>query len=169
MTTVSKSPRKKRKAKWDRAVSRKFYESLCFQIHNLSHLHTAIDADKLMASIDTFIDTRKAPTGLNEIETVVYTLLRPNILNAILRSALARQSALRRRIARQNQQSAPANEPHDTEPQPTSPQTAQTSDIKPPRPVNTPSQRRIYKQFKRLSKRHHTGNLGARPLQLMLT
>lgn len=94
MTTQS-AP-KPRKAKWNHAVSRKFYLHICQQIHGVCQLSDDINEDKVIKCVDDYIDTGRAEVDFTDTETVVFTLLQPLIDKAIERSRRARAAAARR-------------------------------------------------------------------------
>lgn len=95
MTT--KSNHSVRKEKWNRPVSRKFYEAIIKQIHTVASLSDDINADNVIRCLDDYLTNRTATADFTETETVVFTLLQPLIDQAMRRSERARQAAARRR------------------------------------------------------------------------
>ncbi len=95
MTT--KSNHSVRKEKWNRPVSRKFYEAIIKQIHTVASLSDDINADNVIRCLDDYLTNRTATADFTETEPVVFTLLQPLIDQAMRRSERARQAAARRR------------------------------------------------------------------------
>ncbi len=100
MTTPTTKTASRRKAKWTRPVSRKFYQSICRQVHDVSLLSEDITESNVMQCIDDYIDTGNAHVKFTDAETVVFTLLQPLIDKAMTRSMRARAAAARRRQAK---------------------------------------------------------------------
>ena len=100
MTTPTTKTTIRRKAKWTRPVSRKFYQSICRQVHDVSLLSEDITESNVMQCIDDYIDTGNAHVEFTDAETVVFTLLQPLIDKAMTRSMRARAAAARRRQAK---------------------------------------------------------------------
>ncbi len=91
----------RRRGKWSRPVSRKFYESLCSLIRSASEFSNDVDVDFFIHHcIDVYIDHGKVIADLSGTETVMFTLLQPRIDKALERSRRARAAALRRREAK---------------------------------------------------------------------
>lgn len=99
MTAPATKTASRRKAKWTRLVSRKFYQSICRQVHDVSLLSEDITESNVMQCIDDYIDTGNAHVKFTDAETVVFTLLQPLIDKAMTRSMRARAAAARRRQA----------------------------------------------------------------------
>lgn len=86
---------------WNRAVSRKFYASVCKQIHAVSALSDDIRVEHLLRCLDEYIDKGSVDSDFTDIETVVFTLLQPLIDKAVERSRRARQRAALRKKSKQ--------------------------------------------------------------------
>ena len=91
---------RKGKPKWERAVSRRFYEAVCRQIREVSALSNDIGVQHLIKCLDEYIDRGSVKSDFTEVEDVVFTLLQPQIDKALERSRRARAAAARRREAR---------------------------------------------------------------------
>ena len=97
MTAPATKTASRRKAKWTRPVSQKFYQSICRQVHEVSLLSEDITESNVMQCIDDYIDKGSADVEFTDAETVVFTLLQPLIDKAMARSMRARAAAARRR------------------------------------------------------------------------
>ena len=97
MTAPATKTASRRKAKWTRLVSQKFYQSICRQVHEVSLLSEDITESNVMQCIDDYIDKGSADVEFTDAETVVFTLLQPLINKAMTRSMRARAAAARRR------------------------------------------------------------------------
>ena len=97
MTAPATKTASRRKAKWTRLVSQKFYQSICRQVHEVSLLSEDITESNVMQCIDDYIDKGNADVEFTDAETVVFTLLQPLIDKAMTRSMRARAAAARRR------------------------------------------------------------------------
>ena len=97
MTAPATKTATRRKAKWTRPVSQKFYQSICRQVHEVSLLSEDITESNVMQCIDDYIDKGSADVEFTDAETVVFTLLQPLIDKAMTRSMRARAAAARRR------------------------------------------------------------------------
>ena len=97
MTAPATKTATRRKAKWTRLVSQKFYQSICRQVHEVSLLSEDITESNVMQCIDDYIDKGSADVEFTDAETVVFTLLQPLIDKAMTRSMRARAAAARRR------------------------------------------------------------------------
>ena len=97
MTAPATKTASRRKAKWTRPVSQKFYQSICRQVHEVSLLSEDITESNVMQCIDDYIDKGNADVEFTDAETVVFTLLQPLIDKAMTRSMRARAAAARRR------------------------------------------------------------------------
>ena len=97
MTAPATKTASRRKAKWTRPVSQKFYQSICRQVHEVSLLSEDITESNVMQCIDDYIDKGSADVEFTDAETVVFTLLQPLIDKAMTRSMRARAAAARRR------------------------------------------------------------------------
>lgn len=100
MTTTARSS--KRKEKWDRPVSKKFYDHIISQIRTTASLSSDINADNVIRCLEEYLTHRTATADFTETESVVFTLLQPLIDQAMRRSDRARQVAARRRASRQS-------------------------------------------------------------------
>ncbi len=83
--------------KWDKRVSRKFYEYVCQQIEIAASLCEEIREDVVRECVDFYIDTGNVICNINVAERMVFTLLQPQIDKAWERSLRARMAAMRRR------------------------------------------------------------------------
>ena len=83
--------------KWDKRVSRKFYDYLCRQIEIAASLFEEIREDVLLECVDFYIGSGNVICKINVAERVVFTLLQPQIDKAWERSLRARKAAMRRR------------------------------------------------------------------------
>lgn len=83
--------------KWKRPVSRKFYAYIIERVHSVASLSDGIRDAKVMQWIDDYMYKRPVSVALTEMETVVITLLKPMIDQAVERSCRARQRAHRRK------------------------------------------------------------------------
>ncbi len=97
MTAPATKTASRRKAKWTRLVSQKFYQSICRQVHEVSLLSEDITESNVMQCIDDYIDKGSADVEFTDAETVVFTLLQPLIDKAMTRSMRDRAAAARRR------------------------------------------------------------------------
>ena len=97
MTAPATKTATRRKAKWTRPVSQKFYQSICRQVHEVSLLSEDITESNVMQCIDDYIDKGSADVEFTDAETVVFTLLQPLIDKAMTRSMRDRAAAARRR------------------------------------------------------------------------
>ena len=86
--------------KWDKRVSRKFYDYLCRQIEIAASLSGEIREDVLLECVDFYIGSGNVICNINVAERVVFTLLQPQIGKAWERSLRARMAAMRRREAK---------------------------------------------------------------------
>ncbi|GEM_PF-1809164 len=86
---------------WNRVVSRKFYASVCKQIHVVSALSDDIRVEHLLRCLDEYIDKGSVDSDFTDIETVVFTLLQPLIDKAVECSRRARQRAALRKKSKQ--------------------------------------------------------------------
>lgn len=102
MTRQTTNQTKQSKAGWTRRVSRKFYQSICKQVHEVSQLTDDITESDVMQCFDDYIDTGRADANFTDMETVVFTLLQPLIDKAMARSMRARAAAACRREAAQS-------------------------------------------------------------------
>lgn len=96
--------------KWDRPISKKFYDFIHYQIRFAEYRSETkeVRIDFMMQCIDEYIDNGSINADFNNTETVVFSLLRPYIDQAISRSRRAREAALRRREAKKAARSASA-------------------------------------------------------------
>ena len=113
MTATSDKKTPKRE-KWNRPVSKKFYDFVHFQIRCAQCVSEdeEVRVDVMMARFDEYIEKGTVEVDFNNTEHVVFTLLQPYIDQAVARSRRAREAAARRRAARQ---AAEAPKPEPTE------------------------------------------------------
>ncbi len=91
MTTTARSS--KRKEKWNRPVSKKFYDHIISQIRTTASLSSDINADNVIRCLEEYLTHRTATADFTETESVVFTLLQPLIDQAMRRSDRARHAA----------------------------------------------------------------------------
>ncbi len=92
----------RRRAKWDKPVSRKFYLSIKGQVESAGKYCKQIDVAKVMTALHEYIHGYVYAKPLNDVEKVVVKLLVPHIKKARERSQRAREAAARRRQAKEN-------------------------------------------------------------------
>lgn len=112
MTTTARSS--KRKEKWDRPVSKKFYDNIISQIRTAASLSSDINADNVIRCLEDYLTHRTAAADFTETETIVFTLLQPLIDQAMRRSDRARQAAAHRRVTRQSTEDNPIQPPSES-------------------------------------------------------
>ncbi len=155
MTTTVRNT--KRKEKWNRPVSKKFYDHIISQIHTAASLSSDINADNVIRCLEEYLTHRTATADFTETETVVFTLLQPLIDQAMRRSDRARQVAARRRASRQSTEGntiqPPSESPESDTQSTTLPQTTREA-IRALRRQAT-LQHRQQKHLKRLRSRTH--------------
>lgn len=155
MTTTARSS--KRKEKWDRPVSKKFYDHIISQIRTAASLSDDINADNVIRCLEEYRTHRTATADFTETETVVFTLLQPLIDQAMRRSDRARQVAARRRASRQSTEGntiqPPSQAPESDTQSAASPQPTRESKRALRRQATL--QRRQQKHLKRLRSRTH--------------
>lgn len=97
---MEKVNKRKANEKWNRAVSRKFYDSICAQIRRATSVTDEIDVKKMIEAFDEYIDKGEVSLCFSDVEHVAFVMLQPYIDKAIARSRCARQAAARRRAAK---------------------------------------------------------------------
>lgn len=107
----------RRKAKWDRPVSRKFYKYIHQQITATCAAAPGINQEYLHDLFDYYLANGQLPTDISYIATIIFSLLIPQIDKAMTRSSRARAAALRRRSTSQlttsaTEMPAPCNQPN---------------------------------------------------------
>ncbi len=98
----------RRRAKWDKPVSRKFYLSIKGQVESAGKYCKQIDVAKVMTALHEYIHGYVYAKPLNDVEKVVVKLLVPHIKKARERSQRAREAAARRRQAKEEEASKAA-------------------------------------------------------------
>ena len=101
MTATSDKKATKRE-KWNRPVSKKFYDFIHYQIRCARYVSEEVRVDLMMNRFDEYIEKGTVEVDFNNIEHVVFTMLQPYIDQAVDRSRRAREAAARRREARQS-------------------------------------------------------------------
>ncbi len=112
MTTTARSS--KRKEKWNRPVSKKFYDHIISQIRTTASLSSDINADNVIRCLEEYLTHRTATADFTETEAIVFTLLQPLIDQAMRRSDRARQAAAHRRTSRQSTEDNTIQSPSET-------------------------------------------------------
>lgn len=107
----------RRKAKWDRPVSRKFYKYIHQQITATCAAAPGINQEYLHDLFDYYLANGQLPTDISYIATIIFSLLIPQIDKAMTRSSRARAAARRRRSTPQlttstTEMPAPCNQPN---------------------------------------------------------
>ena len=107
MTATSDKKITKRE-KWNRPVSKKFYEFVLFQIRCAKCVSEdeEVRVDVMMDRFDEYIEKGTVKVDFNNTETVVFAMLQPHIDQAVARSRRAREAAARRRADRQAAEAA---------------------------------------------------------------
>lgn len=108
MTTEKKTTG--RCPKWDRPVSKKFYDFIYSQICCAKYYSETeeVRVDVMMRCFDEYIDKGSVNVDFNNTETVAFAMLQPSIDQAVNRSRRAREAALRRREVKEAAKSAAA-------------------------------------------------------------
>ena len=114
MTTTARTSSSKRKGKWVRPVSKKFYDCIICQIRTAASLSSDINPDKVIRCLEDYLTHRTAAADFTETETIVFTLLQPLIEQAMRRSDRARQAAAHRRVTRQSTEDNPIQPPSES-------------------------------------------------------
>lgn len=142
-----RAARRRKAAKWEMPVSRKFYLGIMEQVESLGQCSPSLDVERMKMIITEFAKGHAYVKPLSEMEAVVVNLLCPLIEKARQRSARARLAASNRRVAHMRAEkaaAAAANEPQ-----------AQST----PAPVSSPTrheaaqERRRLKHLKRIARR----------------
>lgn len=136
MTTEKKTTG--RCPKWDRPVSKKFYDFIYSQICCAKYYSETeeVRVDVMMRCFDEYIDKGSVNVDFNNTETVAFAMLQPSIDQAVNRSRRAREAALRRREVKEAAKSAAATAesevsiPAESETASEHPQTSSTTEIK---------------------------------------
>lgn len=138
---------RRKSAKWDMPVSRKFYQRLMEQVESVCRCSPSLDVARMKMIITVYAQGAIYTHRVSEMEAVIIKLLSPLINQALERSKRARIIGNIRRLKRQIAQDAAARE--ETAPEPT------TTDT----PTDTPSrreaakERRHIKHLKRIARR----------------
>lgn len=141
-----RAARRRKAAKWEMPVSRKFYLDIMEQVESLGQCSLSLDVERMKMIITEFAKGHAYVKPLSEMEAVVVKLLCPLIEKAQQRSARARLAASNRRVARMRAEKAAAAAANE-------PQTQST-----PAPVSSPTrheaaQERRLKHLKRIARR----------------
>lgn len=141
-----RAARRRKAAKWEMPVSRKFYLDIMEQVESLGQCSPSLDVERMKMIITEFAKGHAYVKPLSEMEAVVVKLLSPLIEKAQQRSARARLAASNRRVARMRAEKAAAAAANE-------PQTQST-----PAPVSSPTrheaaQERRLKHLKRIARR----------------
>ncbi len=137
---------RRKAAKWEMPVSRKFYLGIMEQVESLGQCCPSLDVERMKMIITEFARGHAYAKPLSEMETVVVKLLCPLIEKARQRSARARMAASNRRVERMRAEKAEAAA-NETQAEST------------PSPVSAPSrheaaqERRRLKHLKRIARR----------------
>ena len=101
--TVTRSKKTAKREKWNRAVSKKFYDFVLFQIRCAQCVSEdeEVRVDVMMERFDEYIEKGTVKVDFNNTETVVFAMLQPHVDKAVARTKRAREAAARRRAARQ--------------------------------------------------------------------
>ena len=115
MTTTSGKKTAKR-GTWNRAVSKKFYDFIHYQICLAKEVSDdeEVRVEVMMDRFDEYIDKGTVKVDFNNTEYVVFSMLQPYIDQAVDRSRRAREAAVRRRAARQAAIAQECDEASDT-------------------------------------------------------
>lgn len=149
-----RAARRRKAAKWEMPVSRKFYLGIMEQVESLGQCSPSLDVERMKMIITEFAKGHAYVKPLSEMEAVVVNLLCPLIEKARQRSARARLAASNRRVAHMRAEkaaAAAANEPQ-----------AQSTAA----PVSSPTrheavqERRRLKHLKRIARRQATKEHG---------
>ncbi len=99
---------RRKAAKWEMPVSRKFYLGLMEQVESLGQCCPSLDVERMKMIITEFAKGYAYAKPLSEMEAVVVKLLCPLIKKAQQRSARARLAASNRSVARMRAEKAAA-------------------------------------------------------------
>ena len=142
-----RAARRRKAAKWEMPVSRKFYLDIMEQVESLGQCSPSLDVERMKMIITEFAKGCIYTHPVSEIEAVVVNLLCPLIEKARQRSARARLAASNRRVARMRAEKAAAAAANESQTQST------------PAPVSSPTrqeaaqERRRIKHLKRIARR----------------
>lgn len=89
-----------RREKWNRPVSQKFYRYLCDVVKSVTYASKAVDTERMMRYVDIYLYGGDVSNVLNDMEKVVFAILKPQLDEAMERSRRARMAASRRREAK---------------------------------------------------------------------
>lgn len=103
-----RAARRRKAAKWEMPVSRKFYLDIMEQVESLGQCSPSLDVERMKMIITVYANGDTYAHTLSEMEAVVVNLLCPLIEKARQRSARARLAASNRRVARMRAEKAAA-------------------------------------------------------------
>ncbi len=89
-----------RREKWNRPVSQKFYRYLCDVVKSVTYASKAVDTERMMRYVDIYLYGGDVSNVLNDMEKVVFAILKPQLDEAMERSRRACMAASRRREAK---------------------------------------------------------------------
>lgn len=150
-----RTSRRRKAAKWDMPVSRKFYQRLMEQVESVCRCSPSLDVARMKMIITVYAQGAIYTHRVSEMEAVIIKLLSPLINQALERSKRARIIGNIRRLKRQIAQDAAARE--ETAPEPT---TADASSRR-----EAAKERRRIKHLKRIERRQRDA-AGTRPLTM---
>ncbi|GEM_PF-901095 len=133
-----RTSRRRKAAKWDMPVSRKFYQRLMEQVESVCRCSPSLDVARMKMIITVYAQGAIYTHRVSEMEAVIIKLLSPLINQALERSKRARIIGNIRRLKRQIAQDAAARE--ETAPEPAATDT----------PTDTPSRREAAKERRRI-------------------
>lgn len=139
--------RRRKAAKWDMPVSRKFYQRLMEQVESVCRCSPSLDVARMKMIITVYAQGAIYTHRVSEMEAVIIKLLSPLINQALERSKRARIIGNIRRLKRQIAQDAAARE--ETAPEPTTAADA-------PSRREAAKERRHIKHLKRIARRQRT-------------
>lgn len=129
---------RRKSAKWDMPVSRKFYQRLMEQVESVCRCSPSLDVARMKMIITVYAQGAIYTHRVSEMEAVIIKLLSPLINQALERSKRARIIGNIRRLKRQIAQDAAERE--ETAPEPAATDT----------PTDTPSRREAAKERRRI-------------------
>lgn len=100
-----------RREKWNRPVSQNFYRYVRGVVKSVTYASKAIDTERMMRYVDIYLYGGDVSGVFNDMEKVVFAILKPQLDEAMERSRRARMAASRRREAKKQLIDAPTPEP----------------------------------------------------------
>ena len=100
-----------RREKWNRPVSQKFYRYVYDLVHSVTYASKAVDTERMMRYVDIYLYGGDVSGVLNDMEKVVFEILKPQLDEAMERSRRARMAASRRREAKKQPIDTPTPDP----------------------------------------------------------